>query len=451
MSLVGYIKENCLRGNNRSAVVRKNIVGSLFIRCISIVIQLMLVPLTLGYVSSELYGIWMTLSSMIVWVGFFDIGFTMSLKNKLAAAIALEEWDKGKSLVSTTYFLMLLIFVPMCLIGEIVIPFVDWARFLNVKEIYNVDIQLTLHVLLFFFCLQMVVITITVVVEAFQKVALSTSFGVLANFISLLVIFVLTKTCKPSLVILTFAISATLVLVLFVSSLILYHTQFKAVCPSISKVDTSLIKDLFGLGAKFFVIQMQMLVMYQFTNVLISKVSSPIYVTSYSISYKYISVAMMMFNIVLGPLWPAFTDAYTKNDFGWMKKVYHNVKIVWLLSVSLMVIMVLCSPFAYCLWIGSKAEIPYLMTVSVAIYMMIYTWESLHTYLVNGIGCIKIQTYVTIIGLVFHIPLSLFLANFIGAYGVICSMIVINLLYGIVLTVQTHKVLNHKAYGIWIK
>lgn len=50
------------------------------IKCISIAVSFFLVPLTLGYVDSELYGIWLTLSSIITWLQFMDIGFTNGLK-----------------------------------------------------------------------------------------------------------------------------------------------------------------------------------------------------------------------------------------------------------------------------------------------------------------------------------------------------------------------------------
>ena len=163
-------------GNQRSVTVKKNIIGSLCIKGISILVSLMLVPMTLGYVSSELYGIWLTLSSIMVWLGFFDVGFTLGLKNKLAEAIALKNWERGKALVSTTYFMMLLIFVPLCFVLILCIPYVNWAGFLNVSAVYNSEITKVLYVLVACFCLQMIVNVITAVIAAYQKVALSSSF-----------------------------------------------------------------------------------------------------------------------------------------------------------------------------------------------------------------------------------------------------------------------------------
>ena len=79
----------------------------------SLLASFLLVPLTIGYISPDLYGVWMTLSSIMTWLVFLDIGFTQGMKNKVTEAIALNQRDRAKSLVSTTYFMMILIFVPL--------------------------------------------------------------------------------------------------------------------------------------------------------------------------------------------------------------------------------------------------------------------------------------------------------------------------------------------------
>lgn len=438
-------------GNQRSVTVKKNIVGSLCIKGISIIISLMLVPMTLGYVSSELYGIWLTLSSIMMWLNFFDIGFTLGLKNKLAEAIALGDWNRGKALVSTTYFMMILIFIPLFILLEFIIPYINWPSFLNVNAIYNDEIIKTLYVLVACFCLQMIVNVLTAVIAAYQKVALSSAFPVMGNFMSLIAIWMLTKLCPPSLMALAFAISAMPILVLLLASAILFHKRFKAVSPNMKSIDKTYIKDLFSLGAKFFLIQIQVVILYQCTNILISNVSGPNEVTAYNIAYKYLGIAMMIYTIILSPLWPAFTDAYTKKDFTWMKNIYEKMVKLYFASAVALILMVVISPIIYHLWIGEKANIPLLMTCCVAIYMLIHSWDTLQVQLINGIGTIKLQTYVTTIGLILHIPLSLFIGQYIGAIGVLISMIIINIIYSSFFTVQIFKLLNKKAKGIWAK
>lgn len=437
--------------NQRTKTIKINIIGSLFIKGCSILISLLLVPMTLGYVSSELYGIWLTLSSIMLWLNFFDIGFTLGLKNKLAETIAKEDWQRGKSLVSTTYFTMVLIFVPLWIILELAVPFVDWSSFLNVDAVYNDEITRAMHILVACFCLQMIVNVLTAVIAAFQKVALSSAFPVLGNFLSLIAVFLLTKLCPPSLVALACTISVFPILVVIMASFILYSNKFKAIAPSIRTINQSYIGELFGLGYKFFLIQIQVVVLYQSTNILISNVAGPNEVTYYNIAYKYLGIAMMIYNIFLFPLWPAFTDAYTKKDYTWMKNIYKKMSMVFLVSAIAVIIMILFSPFVYSIWIGDEVSIPITMTITVGIYMIVHSWDSLQVNMINGIGAVKLQTYVTTIGLFIHIPLSLCLGKYVGAVGVLCSMILINLIYSSVFTLQINKLLKNKAKGLWRK
>lgn len=447
MKIIKFIKQ----GSDRSVVAKKNIVGSLFVKGCSIVISLLIVPLTLGYVSSDLYGIWLTLSSIMMWLNFFDIGFTLGLKNKLAEAITLGNMLRGKELVSTTYFIMISIFVPLCIVLETIIPYIDWASFLNVSSHYNPDIIKTLHILAASFCVQMIVNVLTAVLAAYQKVALSSAFPVIGNFISLFIILFLTKYCPPSLSMLALAVSTIPILVVIIASFILYSRNFAAVAPTWHSVRKGYIKDLFNLGSKFFLIQIQVVVLYQCTNILISNLSGPADVTSYNIAYKYITISMMILTIIMAPLWPAFTDAYTKQDYAWMKKVYHKMCKLWVVLAIIVTLMIFASPIVYKLWIGNKAHIPLMMTVLIGIYTIVHSWDVIQINMINGIGAIKLQTRMTLLGLIAHIPLSLSLGKYISCYGVIISMIVINISYSTVFTIQIRKILNKTAAGLWLK
>lgn len=173
---------------------------------------------------------------------------------------------------------------------------------------------------------------LTSVVSAFQKVALSSLFPVLGNVLTLLLILLFAKFSTPSLLKLSLAVSVTTPIVLIIASIYFYKTTFRSVSPSVEYVNFKYVRDLFNLGLKFFVIQIQVVVFLQTTNILISNVSSPNDVTYYNVAYKYMSVGMMLYNILMTPLWPAFTDAYTKKDYHWMKNIYRKFQKVFFCS-----------------------------------------------------------------------------------------------------------------------
>lgn len=442
---------NIFSGNTRSSLIKKNIAGSIVIKGISILTSLLLVPLTINYINKELYGIWLTLSSIVLWLNFFDIGLTLGLKNKLAESLAIKDYISGKYLVSTTYYMMVIIFLPLCLFILFITPFLDWPLILNVSPVYNDDIIKVLYILITSVFFQMFFNVLGTVVSAYQKVALSSLFVMLGQVLSLLFIYILTLTSQSSLIGLAIAISISPIIILCIFSIYLYKNKFKEVSPSYKFVDRKRIKDLFGMGVKFFIIQIQVIILYQSTNVIISNIAGPEAVTEYNIAYKYLSVAAMLFNIILTPLWPAFTDAYTLKDYQWMRNIYKKMCYVYIGVVIGISILVLISPYVYLVWVGKDINIPTSMTVVIALFIIINSWDSLQVFMINGIGAVKLQSFVVIIGLLFHIPLAFYFGSKIGAQGVVISMIFINIIYSIIFTTQINKIISKKATGIWLK
>lgn len=439
--------------NSRSEVVVRNIILGVGLKGVSIATSLIMVPLTIGFVSPELYGIWITLSSMMAWLSFLDVGFTQGLKNRLTEAIAAGEWEKGKTLVSTTYFVMMMIFLPLCIILVLLTPYVPWTSLLNSDPIYEQEIIRTMQVLVFFFCLQMVFNVLVSVAAAFQKVALSSSFSVVGNVLALLVIYVLVRTCPPSMVALSIAIGTMPMMVTLVAGVRLFNGSFKRVAPSLTKayVKKEYMGNLLNLGIKFFIINIQAVVLYQTTNVLISYVSSPLQVTYYNIAYRYLNVAMMFYTIITAPLWPAYTDAYARGDYDWMQRIQRKMTKILLWSILGCLLMIAVSGPVYQLWIGRDVTVPLSMTLMVGTYVVVYCWMMLNGTLIVGIGKVYLETIVVFVGMLIHIPLALGLSQTLGAYGIIASMTVVTLCYAFIFHIQVNKILTQKANGIWIK
>ena len=445
------IKNVFIGGSERTAIVKKNILGSLAIKVVSIVTSLLLVPMTLGYVSAEIYGVWLTISSILHWLTYMDVGFTHGLKNRLNECLARKDYEKGKSLVSTTYAIMFAIFVPLSTILIVVSPWIDWCSTLNVDPSNQEVILKTMQVLFVFMALQMIVNVFVTIVAAYQKTALSSLFAVIGQVCSLCIIGMMTLFVKPSLLNLAFAYSLMPIVIVLVASIIYFKTSMKEVAPSIKSINTAYIKDLWGLGIKFFIIQLQMIVLYQATNILISHIAGPESVTQYNISYKLLNIVVMVYTIILNPLWPAFTDAYTKEDYIWMKNIYSKMQKLYGVLCALVALIVILSPYIIKLWVRDMVTVPFTLTISIAIYTLLHCWVSLQAILINGTGKVTLQSYIILIGLVFHIPLSLFLGQYIGVLGVVASMSVINLIYASVFTTQIRKILNMTAIGIWNK
>lgn len=439
------------KGDSRTINVKRNAFKGILYRCISILLSMIMIPLTIGYVSSEIYGVWLTISSIIVWLGFFDVGFSLGLKNRLAEACAANNIKKAKSLVSTTYALMTVVFIPLAFVVMPLIGFVDWSGLLNVNPVYGDEIKIAMSIVVVCFCIQMIANVLVTILSALQQVSYASLFNCIANGLSLVLIYVYTKTVAPSLVILSLTLAASPIVVLVIASCFFYKYKLRSLRPAYNNVEIKYVKDIFNLGYKFFILQIQVVIVSQTANFLISYISGPETVTTYNIANKLLGLVPVMFNIVLNPLWPAFTDAYVKQDYQWMSRIYKKMLVFCSLAQISVVIMTMFSDILYDFWIGEKVSIPFSMTICVCLYYITSLWLSLHVTLINGMGKIQLQTYVAIVYSILHIPFSLLLGCFIGGEGVIYSLVAFNLVYGILTSIQIGKLLNKNAVGIWMK
>ena len=435
--------------NARTDRIKKNIGATFVLRIISIITSFMLVPMTIEYVSAEMYGIWLTLSSMIQWLSFFDVGFGNGLRNKLAAALALEKYDQGKIFVSTTYFILGLIFAIVGCIVWFVIPVVNWSMLLNVSSELDETLVSVVRIVLVTFVIQIVLKVIQNVCQAHQLQSFSSAIDTFSNVLALGGIYILTQTTFPSLQNLALVFTLCPIALLVVFTVCLFSTKFKKIAPSFSCIRLNCAGDIFSLGSKFFVIQIAAIVYFQTTNLIISNICGVESVSVYNVAYKYLNIALMILSIILAPIWSAFTDAYAKEDFSWMNQLFNKLLKVYLLCALGIVCLVIASPIVYSLWLGDKLLVPITVTVSLAFYMIVLAWSQMLVTIINGVGKVKMQMWCSIFVLVVYLPLSFSLGHQLGLIGIIIALLLTAVPNAIVAYVQVKKILMRKAVGAW--
>ena len=438
-------------GNKRSSLVKVNILSGAMVRGISILASLMLVPLTINYITSELYGIWLTLSSVIHWISFFDIGFGNGLRNRLGESLALGKYKKGKIYVSTTYAVLAIIFTIVGGVLYVLASAINWSSFLNVSQEYNTILVSVARILLAAFSVQMVLKLIQNVIQAYQLNALASFLDAFSNILALGFIYLLTVTMAPDLSKIALVFSIAPVVVLALASVILYSTKFRRVSPGLGYIRMSFAKDIFNLGSEFFIIQIASLVLYQMINILISRICGPEEVTNYNIAYKYLNVLLMATMIIMAPIWSAFTDAYTKKDLTWMKNIYNKLIKMFYLSVGAIMLMIIVSPFVYKIWIGENAHVTMVTSVLVGLYMLIGVWGQIHSTILNGMGIIRFQVVYSVIIMILFIPLALLLGHLFKLTGILAAMILVNIPGFFFGRYQVMGLMNKTVKGIWTK
>ena len=440
-------------GHERSVRAKKNIISSLVIKGVSIAISFVSLPITLNYVDTSTYGVWLTLSSVVAWFAFFDIGLTQGFRNKFAEARANGDDMLAKIYVSTTYALLGFIFIGVWIVFLFVNHYLDWSRILNVSNTLRPDVTNLAVIVFTYFCFTFIFKVITTVLLADQQPAKSSLIDLLGQIIALFIIIVLTKTTEGSLVKLGIALCASPLLVLVSANIILFKGRYKKYSPTITTVRLSYVKHLFNLGVMFFVIQLAAIIQYQTANIIIARNFSTADVTAYNIVYRYFGIPYMFYIIFLTPFWSASTEAFQKQDFQWIRngmKKYSQLDL--LISFGCVIMLIFAGPF-YKLWLGEdKVSIPFILSLWGCIYYIVMMYGAKYVYFLNVISALRIKFIASIISPVLYIAMVMILIKWFeaGVHSLYICSVIANFNGFIIAPIQYYMIMKRGKKGIWI-
>ena len=436
--------------DKRSAIVIKNSMATALMKVAVLLCSLIMVPITLNYLNAENYGIWMAMTSILYWFAFFDVGLGNGMRNYLSEAISRQDYIKARSYFSTAIFLLAIIAVLIGILSIIIIFQLDLNHIFNTHIMSNKSLAYIMVVAISFSLIQFVAKNVGMVYIAMQRYAINDFIVFIGQLISTIIVYIITKTTESHLIYIVIAITSIPALVFILASipLLKQHPQLK---PSIKSIDFASAKKIIGKGLGFFIIQItSCLVIFGSANILISHYCGPEQVTVYNISYKLFNILIIIYTIIISPLWNAYTDASVKNDYAWIRKIFKKSIYLWAASLLLGLLMLLISGWFFKKWVGNSVDIPLGVSISILIYVCMFNFNNCVTYLINGLNKIKIQIITSILGtIIYLIAVCFFIKGTYGIYGISISMCVIYTLMSLVHLYQCNLLAKNKAQGIW--
>jgi len=291
------------------------------------------------------------------------------------------------------------------------------------------------------------------ILKADQRSAISGGINTFASLLSLIIVYALTKTSHGSLLWLSVGVSAANLIAPLVATIWYFSRDYKHLIPSFRYIKLNYAKDLMGLGFMFFIMQFAALILFSTDILIIEQLYGPEEVTPYNIAFKYFSIITMGFTIITTPFWTAYTDAYHKKDFAWIKRITRKLTLIWGFSILGVIGMLIFSNLFYKIWIGDQIKIPILLSGSMAVWVLIASWTSIFGNFLSGVGKIRLSLYHSFAMIVINIPLSIFLAKYLnlGSAGVIIGTCLCVLPQVFLHPMQYKKIITNTATGIWGK
>jgi O-antigen/teichoic acid export membrane protein len=404
----------------RSKRVFVNVANSFLVKIFSTAVTLSLIPVSLRYTNAETYGVWLTLSSVITWVQVFDLGLSAGLANRLAVAFAKAETKLAKAYISTTYSFMIVIMIFCSATFFAVCNFIDWNKIFN-TTIQRSTLLFVVKCTFSSLCLSFLLKPLNDVLKAKQKHFLLGIISLSGNLLALLLIVLLGKYFDSKFIFLAVVLGGSYPFTLLIFSVFFYSNSLKELRPKISLLKFNHLRNIFGISIKFFIINASVIIMLSSNNFLISFFVNPESVTLYTIAYRLFSIVLIFQYMIVTPLWPAYTDAFTLKDFVWIRAMVGRINKLNLMLCFGVLLLSSFAPYIYSIWIGSSLFIPIEINLLLALYVIIALYKETYVSFINGSGQLNLQTLFSLGTLILQIPLAYFLIRVckLGLNGVL--------------------------------
>lgn len=441
------------KDSSRSQRAQKNILILFVIQVFNFFTLMAMVPVSISYLGSIDYGIWLTLASILSWLINLDFGIGNGLRNKLTEALALKDIKLARNYVSTAYAVFTVGVITALLFYLLFHKLLNWASLLNAPPAYLELLNTLVLYVIVLFLIQFLLKLITSVINADQSPALNGLLSLLINSLTLIIILFISEFTEKSLFLFGIITSVVPVIIFLFASLILFSGKYKKISPLFRFIDFRYSSSLVKLGLQFFIIQISSLIIFTTDNIIITQLFGPEPVVIYNIAYKYFYMVPLVFNVILAPFWSAFTDAYVTQDFLWIKRAIHKLIFIWVILSVVAILMIFFSNFIYRIWVGENISVPVMISIATGIFVIVANWNNIFTTFVYGVGKLRIQVVYSIFTAILNIPLSIFLAKTIGLgiTGVMIATIICLIFSSLLSPLQYFKLINGKTKGIWNK
>ena len=438
--------------SKRSSLLQKNILASFIIKGWSAVIVLLMVPATLHCLGEYKNGIWLTISSLLLWIDNMDIGLGNGLRNKIAEYMAHGERERTRSLVSSTFAMLSCIIIPVMLVLLLLIAVGDPYQVFNAAPAKVPHLDQVLMVTVILVCTSFVFKLIGNFYMGLQLPAVSNLLIALGQTLALIGTYIVLWSGSHSLMLIALVNTVSPLLVYLLAYPYTFFYKYPQLRPSFRLIDFKEAKAVINMGVQFFIMQISSVVLFMTSNILISNLFSPEMVTPYQITYRYFSILLVVFTVICMPFWNATTDAYQRNDMEWIRQAARKLRLMTIGILLCLIVMVALSDIVYAIWIDRQTVIDIRMSIVMAAYIFILIYSMRYSYFINGIGTLRLQLIFTATAAIVFIPLA-YLATW-WTHDIIWFMVVmclVNIPGLIVNRIQFYKLINGKAKGIWNK
>lgn len=397
-------------------------------RVISLGTSILTVRLTFLYLGAERYGMWMTITSVVMMFVFADLGMNNGLINLVADTTGKEDWKTARQATASAFWLLSAVAVLVSIAGVVAYPHLNTSRMFNVHS--SLAMQESGPALLaFFFCfvLNLPLGVVRGTQTGLQSAYINNMWNMLGSLSSLgaLLIAIHIHAGLPGLVL---SLSGPPVLITILNGVELFGSSHRELLPNPRYFSRTVASRLLHVGIMFFLLQVSISVGMQTDNVVIAQILGAKAVASYAVPARLFNIVVSFVTMLSGSMWPAYADAMARRDGRWIRRTFRRVALAGTsITLGATLLLVLLGNRILAIWVGTQMQASMWLLMVFALQCLVYSYLQPINFLLNGIGELRSQVVCAITMAVLNLGLSILFVKHFGIIGAVLGTFVAQL------------------------
>jgi O-antigen/teichoic acid export membrane protein len=303
-------------------------VASMVAKGIQVGTALISLPITVRYLGTERYGLWLIISSVSTVLNFMDFGMGNGLLNAVARARGCDDQDDAARNIASAFFMLTAVSGMLLIGGAIAYPWVHWPAIFNVHSAIAakecgpaVAVFFTLSVL------SMPVAVVQRVQYGYQQGYLSTAWQAAGSVLSLVALLVAVY-AHASLPWLVVAFTGGPLLSCIANFGVYFWRSRAMLRPRWSRFDRTQAGALASAGGMFFAIQIITAAGSPLDSVIIGQLLGPASVAKFGVVMKLVGMGYMVSSMFFVSMWPAYGEAFARGDYEFVRKTLRRIALL---------------------------------------------------------------------------------------------------------------------------
>jgi O-antigen/teichoic acid export membrane protein len=415
------------RASERHRRVALSVAASALSKVIGLLVTLVSIPLTLSYLGAERFGVWSTLSSLIITLQFIDLGIGNGLVNAVSEAHGRGDRAAIRRYFSSAVLALTGVAVLVLMLAPVLVTQVPWADLMKLSEpLARQEVSASVAAFLCCIALGIPLALVQRVQVGLQQGFVASLWQCVSNLVSLVAIWLATR-LELGLPWLVVALLGAPLLTALLNAMSFLAGASRDLRPGLRYVTRPAVKELLSTGVAFLVLQIAVAgVLYSDTFIIAYKLGAAM-VAEYAVPERLFSIVSVLLATAMGPLWPAYREAIVRGDLPWVTRTLRrSLALAVGLSFLASLFLVLAGPWLMMHWVG--AAVP----ANGPLLMMLGLWKILESaglalaMFLNGAGVLRLQVVTATMMLVATLMVKPWM---VGEHGIVGAPMTTAIIY----------------------